>query len=991
MMSNQINSVLSVLDSNQQVVIHHQQLTQQQVSQMSQDYQRNESRKTGVHVKGIKIIKEKQSGKPSDEKIEWNEESNKKWTDQRSSEVTTYVEDDMEVLFLEDTSLPSTAIQTLTKGKVIQANENTDSELEENKDKFSKKRKKKQPSPEKKTTHLVEQVACFKCKFCLFLSLSQDAVASHVQKEHASQVPHENNSSMQCPGCSNIFFSQKSLRVHLSEDHNVAQEELENILSTFKNSDNVEKDEPNILGNVEGDLLTPSAADEVGDKSSAPEEIQPKRSARIFQRNSQTSPQKRAVGRQRSQTISSVRPPVIDETQKIRVRKMSSLENSEQEKNHVEFVEIDSSKLESLSEEMQSEIHLLQNPTDGDNEANIHMEDIQYDIDSMQILDIPLDQDPIDAQGHLIQELNEQSPGSGKTLHSIVVEGGHRYTVSTSPTSCEAVIDEICQEEVLDNVLYFEGGDDRDSPLMVCFAASPEDFSGHEEEYDVEMEDDHTSSSSLHRNSANSERVILSSCSYIDGSGPVSADGKKLVKRGFVKRLTPKKNGLKKSRNTKRKNGNANGSDDEPTSAGYKCNVHGCIVRLLSHDNMEYHRRCHTPSHVTEDTLKITSGATDNNCEPKRGRLLRTKLTFTCPECSTECPSWKQMKGHLWKCHTIDLELYSCDQCGYKTPSLSNLKNVHSKIHGTEKPFLCDTCGKGFKTTKQLRNHKGIHIKKDGPVETCEICGRNFGSNRMLRNHINTVHNKVRPYMCSECGHTAANRSSLKMHLRQHTGDRPYGCDQCDYTTADHNSLRRHKKRHTGDKPYKCPYCTYACIQSTTFKIHLRTKHPGQDSDLMFSCKKCRFHSVSRDMYLSHVAEHDLSEACGIPFKPATRQTKRRAKRSNQSDEMPVKEIPIFVSIASDDAGEACEQQNLENIVQHVSEAIEPGSNLHVLYNSISVSDSNLKNTIIHIVDDESELEMIDEVSNADAVIEMPSEELEEKLNDQKTVHTEHV
>lgn len=61
-------------------------------------------------------------------------------------------------------------------------------------------------------------------------------------------------------------------------------------------------------------------------------------------------------------------------------------------------------------------------------------------------------------------------------------------------------------------------------------------------------------------------------------------------------------------------------------------------------------------------------------------------------------------------------------------------------------------------------------MRKDGPAETCEICGRTFGSNRMLRNHINTVHNKVRPYMCSECGHTAANRSSLKMHLRQHTG-----------------------------------------------------------------------------------------------------------------------------------------------------------------------------------------------------------------------------
>lgn len=38
---------------------------------------------------------------------------------------------------------------------------------------------------------------------------------------------------MQCPGCDNIFYSVNSLRVHLSEDHNVAPEELENIISNF--------------------------------------------------------------------------------------------------------------------------------------------------------------------------------------------------------------------------------------------------------------------------------------------------------------------------------------------------------------------------------------------------------------------------------------------------------------------------------------------------------------------------------------------------------------------------------------------------------------------------------------------------------------------------------------------------------------------------------------------------------------------------------------
>lgn len=55
----------------------------------------------------------------------------------------------------------------------------------------------------------------------------------------------------------------------------------------------------------------------------------------------------------------------------------------------------------------------------------------------------------------------------------------------------------------------------------------------------------------------------------------------------------------------------------------------------------------------------------------------------------------------------------------------------------------------------------------------------------------------------------------------------------------------------------------------------------GQDSGLVFSCKKCPFHSVSHDMYLAHTAEHGIAEACGIPFKPVSRSSQRRVRLLN--------------------------------------------------------------------------------------------------------------
>lgn len=194
------------------------------------------------------------------------------------------------------------------------------------------------------------------------------------------------------------------------------------------------------------------------------------------------------------------------------------------------------------------------------------------------------------------------------------------------------------------------------------------------------------------------------------------------------------------------------------------------------------------------------------------------------------------------------MELHKCESCSYRTYSLSVLENIHRKIHSTERNFLCDTCGNGFKNQKQLINHKRIRhktkkdngstsgaasngssagnvgdvdsataatktLKKTKQVHSCEICGKTFNEPRPLKIHMNMVHKKLRPYVCSDCGHSAASRSALRTHMRSHTGEKPFKCDLCNFSSSDHNSLRRHKMRHSGERPYKCPFCTYACIQ----------------------------------------------------------------------------------------------------------------------------------------------------------------------------------
>lgn len=71
---------------------------------------------------------------------------------------------------------------------------------------------------------------------------------------------------------------------------------------------------------------------------------------------------------------------------------------------------------------------------------------------------------------------------------------------------------------------------------------------------------------------------------------------------------------------------------------GIRCDVNGCGLRLKSESNIAYHRKCHVNS------------------------------MLQCQECfSTKFQSWRDLALHLWRQHLIDMELYKCDKCEYKS------------------------------------------------------------------------------------------------------------------------------------------------------------------------------------------------------------------------------------------------------------------------------------------------------------------------------------
>ncbi|PBC27843.1 Zinc finger protein [Apis cerana cerana] len=266
-----------------------------------------------------------------------------------------------------------------------------------------------------------------------------------------------------------------------------------------------------------------------------------------------------------------------------------------------------------------------------------------------------------------------------------------------------------------------------------------------------------------------------------------------------------------------------------------KCSYRGCPYKFSTEETMQQHALCHTES--------------------------QNGTAFKCTVCrDMKFTKWRQCSLHLWKKHQIGL--FTCKICkAYKSATMVKLL-THMRVHSETREYECSECGKCFKQASQLRNHRVMHLDRKTLEVTrwytskkCDMCGKTYANSKCLKSHIQAVHSKLRPYVCNVCGHSSARKAMLQMHLRQHTGDKPFSCELCEYKTGDHNTLRRHIMQHTGFRPYKCPHCSYTAIQSSSYKNHLKSRHPLLSG--LFTCDLCPFKTVKNQSYIQHVRDHE--------------------------------------------------------------------------------------------------------------------------------------
>ncbi|XP_015214721.2 zinc finger protein 142 isoform X1 [Lepisosteus oculatus] len=196
---------------------------------------------------------------------------------------------------------------------------------------------------------------------------------------------------------------------------------------------------------------------------------------------------------------------------------------------------------------------------------------------------------------------------------------------------------------------------------------------------------------------------------------------------------------------------------------------------------------------------------------------------YKCTDCQYSTRNRQKITWHI-RIHTGE-KPYHCEQCSYACADPSRLK-YHMRTHQEERKYLCPECGYKCKWVNQLKYHMTKHTGAKPYV--CEECDYRTNRADALRIHRETRHREVRSFICEKCGKGFKTRFLLKTHQKKHSEERPYVCRVCQRAFRWPAGLRHHYLTHTKQHPFHCLHCSYRAKQKFQVVKHLQRHHPEQ-------------------------------------------------------------------------------------------------------------------------------------------------------------------
>ena len=161
------------------------------------------------------------------------------------------------------------------------------------------------------------------------------------------------------------------------------------------------------------------------------------------------------------------------------------------------------------------------------------------------------------------------------------------------------------------------------------------------------------------------------------------------------------------------------------------------------------------------------------------------------PELKVQCDECGYMGTEAgYKQHQLKHkgQVYTCDQCDYRTPVRYRL-NEHIKNLHTKEYNYCDKCV--FKTVRNSVLKKHVETEHNGVLSRCDMCELSFKIPTRLEDHKRYVHEGIL-YNCDQCAFTAIHRGIMNRHIRRAHMMIRYPCNYCAYQATERGNLKDH-------------------------------------------------------------------------------------------------------------------------------------------------------------------------------------------------------